>query len=669
MEEALHLKGQLRFVALFMATIVGPSMILAYFGVTSIRAEELAIVEEIERLAEDVTGTFWKQVDEDFSLFEAQVLDRLEAGRSPLEGAGELHPNLLVALRFDKQGRLVAPFQINENDTSDAFMNLFHPDFRRAHQTVDAILSAQRFSQAERRATTREARGRARLEQARMLEQANAMNEARAVLESVAIEFPDVLDNWGFRLGDIARLKLGEMSLLGDGPSKGVRILRTLVDDLFDRPWTLGQGGEAAVVRRALARLEPHSSREWAAGVRERLAERNAMLYWASHLQDELKRIPINRAEGFRPGDLRWNEGADGLWASTRWDGDYYVFGLDRAAIISGMKADARASVRHDAPVVVYLQTPDEPTPASALTRRSLAPWLSGWSVISTSRDPAQLAHEQNKTRLQRIGIIGFAITMMAFGAILSARLISRELDVVRMKTTFAANVSHELRSPITQIRLKGESLLFGLAETEAEQEEHYQAILRESERLTRLVDNVLDYAAIDQGSKNYALREGNLIDTVYRAIESIQTSLELQGIDVEVDVPGDLPLVHHDENAIAQCLVNLISNAAKYSDEDVWIGVLGRRVEGGVELAVSDKGIGIAAHDIQRVFEPFFRSRNNKTSRRKGTGIGLTITRYIMEAHGGSISVQSRLGKGSTFSLRFPLEPPKKRRTPTNTV
>jgi signal transduction histidine kinase len=247
---------------------------------------------------------------------------------------------------------------------------------------------------------------------------------------------------------------------------------------------------------------------------------------------------------------------------------------------------------------------------------------------------------------------------MMGVGAVLSARLISRELDVVRMKTDFAANVSHELRSPITQIRLKAESLILGLAETPEEIEAHYNIVLRESERLSRLVDNILDYAAIERGSKQYILRQSNIAETVYRAIESVRSTLELKDIELTLDVPYDLPPVHHDTDAITQCIVNLVSNAAKYSPGGSEVRVHARLVEG-VELTVSDDGIGIAPHDLRKIFDPFYRSRDSLARRQKGTGIGLTITRYIIEAHGGSISVQSRPGKGSTFTLRFPTQPP----------
>jgi two-component system phosphate regulon sensor histidine kinase PhoR len=253
-----------------------------------------------------------------------------------------------------------------------------------------------------------------------------------------------------------------------------------------------------------------------------------------------------------------------------------------------------------------------------------------------------------------------FAVLMLGVGAVLSMRLVGRELDVATMKADFAASVSHELRSPITQIRIKAEALLLGLADNEEEKTQHYLTIIRETERLSRLVDNTLDFAAIERGAKSYTLRAGDLADTIYRGCDGIMGSLELQGTNFDLDVPGDLPEVHHDSDAVVQCIVNLVSNAAKYSERESTVRVSAHtRSDGGVDVSVEDEGIGMSDEDMRRIFEPFFRSHDSKARKRKGTGIGLTITRYIMQAHGGDIEVRSRLGKGSTFTLRFPAEPP----------
>jgi len=658
LEEAMHLQGVLRFVAVIAATIVGPSLVLAYFAVHAISVEELAARDEISRNAEGAAQKFWRQVEADFSAFEEATLTRLEAGRSPLERARELHPMILVALRFDAEGVPLAPFLLDDGpDYPKEY--LFHPDVRAAAALMrtDPTAAAQRYGQLSRQSLPPAVRARAQLDRALLLEALGRQQAALSELEGLTTRTPDLRDAWGFRIADLARLRLGEIRMRSE-PALGIAALRELVEDLLESPWTIGQGSEAAVASQALSMLEPHGEREWVARVRGQIAERNDMLYWTGELLDEIRRIPASRLASSPAGELWWSEGEQGMWAITRWGGDTYVFGLDRLTLLEKLKDDALTTTHHTDPIEATLLAPDQIPHDHTLAIRSLEPWLADWKVIATLRDPEAIAAEHARKRTQRITIIGFAIAMMGVGAVLSARLISRELDVVRMKTDFAANVSHELRSPITQIRLKAESLILGLAETPEEIEAHYNIVLRESERLSRLVDNILDYAAIERGSKQYILRQSNIAETVYRAIESVRSTLELKDIDLTIDVPYDLPPVHHDTDAITQCIVNLVSNAAKYSPGGSQVRVHARLVEG-VELTVSDDGIGIAPHDLRKIFDPFYRSRDSLARRQKGTGIGLTITRYIIEAHGGSISVQSRPGKGSTFTLRFPPQPP----------
>jgi len=364
-----------------------------------------------------------------------------------------------------------------------------------------------------------------------------------------------------------------------------------------------------------------------------------------------------------RPGEFQWRTGTRALWTLTWWAGDLYAFALDRVALEDSLKANARGTVLPDANVAAFLIAPESATPVDWMERRSLGPWLTGHAIVVVAKDLSSLKDAQSRKRSLRIIMVGIAVFTISVGVVLSATLVKRELDVAGMKTDFAANVSHELRSPITQIRLKGEELMLGLAETEEEREQAYVAIVRESERLSRLVDNVLDFAAIERGAKSYTLRPGDLIDTVYRAIDSVASAQELQDKELDLQLPPELPEVHHDADAIAQCVINLVSNAAKYSAEHGRIGVTARLVDDinldrCVEIAISDNGIGIPPHDLRRIFEPFFRSSDSLTRRRKGTGIGLTITKYIMDAHGGQIGVQSRPGRGSTFTRRLPVTP-----------
>ena len=290
--------------------------------------------------------------------------------------------------------------------------------------------------------------------------------------------------------------------------------------------------------------------------------------------------------------------------------------------------------------------------------RRTLIPWLPSWALVAAPQDSAGLRRAQRRKRTQRVTVIGLSLVMILTGAVLSAWLVSRELDVARIKGDFAANVSHELRSPITQIRLKGESLMLGLVFTEDDRQKHYEAIVRESERLSRLVDNVLDFAAIERGAKRYTFRPVDLGETVRAAVEASRYSMELRDIALELDL-NDLPVVFHDPEAVSQVMHNLISNAAKYGKEGGWIGIKGQLVEGGVQLEVSVRGIVIPLEDQPHIFEQFYRSSDPRARRRKGTGIGLTIVKYIVEAHGGRISVDSKPAQGTTFKIHFPLRPP----------
>ena len=661
MEDAIHLEGVLRFIAVFFLTVGLPAVLLAYFGVSSIAAEERSVTSEVQRDARALADTFWSQTDRRFSGFEERVLTRLEAGRSPLESARELHPSLLTALRFDEAGRLTAPFVEEEASVRASGVGVPDPAWWRVWQAesrgeADPGTLRDRYLDAAALASSRDFEGRARFDAARMLASEGDLSGAEDELLTVEARYSGARDPWGFRLSDLARLEQARLQLARDAGA-GEVALRALVEAILRRPWVVGQGGASAVASRSLSLAEPLGTREWVDAARGRIDERAEMLYWTGVLLPEFRRLSSESREmRMGPGALRWRLGERGIWATTWWEGELYAFALDRETVLAELKADARGLTVPEAPVSAWLADPLRPVVQGALTQRSLAPWLTGWHFVVEHRNPDQLATLQRQRRSQRIGVVGLAVLLLSIGAVLSARFVKRELDIARMQTSFAANVSHELRSPITQIRLKGESLLLGLTDTEEEQEAAFHAIVRESERLSRLVDNVLDFAAIERGKKQYVLRPGDLAGAVMRSIDSVADAVELQDKDLDVDLPWDLPEVAFDADAVAQCVINLVSNAAKYSDPGGWIRVRGRVVDGFVEIAISDQGIGIPPHDLRQIFEPFYRSSDSLARRRQGTGSGRTITRDSMRAHGGEGAVSSRPGEGSTFRLRFPL-------------
>jgi signal transduction histidine kinase len=659
LQDALRLQKSMRIIVLGSAMIVLPSMLLAYFGIASVQGEEIAAMEDVETQGEGAVASFLAQNEKGFINFEERMIGRLEGGRSPLEAATELHPHLLLALKLDKDLNLMAPFFRDETPDVDPVEYLFDPSVQRAlsaeRRGEDGAVVARLFGRAARDAASHQVRARMRFDRARMMVQTGRTGEARLLLNDLVKASGSVRDPWGFRMEDLVELFRAE-GRLAIQPTEAGHDLRTLVDRLMTRRWAVGRGGEGAVARRALSRLEPFSDTEWVAATRERIDDRMRMLYWAEELLPELDGVlkgQLNLSVG--RGNIRWIESERGLWALTWWGEDLYAFALDRETLMLEARGLTRAVSPLGSPVKAQLIGPGDATPEGVLARRSLAPWMVGWSVVSVPRDPGALAAELKLRRNRRIGIIVLAIAMIGVGALSTARVVNTELDGARVKADFAANVSHELRSPITQIRLKAESLMLGLSETEEERQWDYRAIVRESERLSRLVDNVLDFSAIERGAKTYALIPGDLGASVSVAIEAVEGSVELVERDLFVRIEQGLPTVAHDSDAISQCVINLLSNAAKYSETDQPICVDVREGDGGVFVRVIDEGIGIPESDIQQIFDPFFRGGDASVRRKKGTGIGLAITHYIVSSHNGSVDVVSISGEGSTFSLWFP--------------
>ncbi|MCB9761901.1 MAG: HAMP domain-containing histidine kinase [Alphaproteobacteria bacterium] len=664
MADLAALRGQLRLTGIFFVTILLPGLLLAWTSLSSIQGEGLAVWDEVKRRGELAIATLSDEADETFLSFETATRQRLESGRSPVDAPAELSPHLLVAFRIDAQGRVAAPFDRRKVPPTQDHTLVLSPEWREAlrQEHDDPTAAARLYHDLSLQSRGIRNRGQAAFAEGRALMRAGQGSAAEQVFADVVADYAHVRDLNGFRLGDLARLKRGELLLARD-PEIGRGTLEALTDELISARWTIGLGGEAAVAARSLELLEDHAPKDWLASARGRLEEKTRLLFYAGQLQSQLDIVTAGgKALRVAPAEFSYQLIERTLWATTWWGEDFYAFALDADTIVAHIQDVAAQTVRTDPDLAAQVLSPQGAASPDALARRTLAPYLPGWSLLVSPSDPVGLDRAQLRKRAERVIVIVLSLVIIITGALLSVRLVSRQLDVAREKADFAANVSHELRSPITHIRLKGESLQFGLVEDDEDLQEHYDAIVRESERLSRLVDNVLDFASIERGAKRYTLRPADLGDTVRAAVESARYSMETRGMVMELDLPDGMPVVLHDPEAIAQVVQNLISNAAKYGKEGGWIGVRGHVGPEGVSVDISDRGIGIPPEEIEQIFDRFYRSSDPDARRRKGTGIGLTIVKYIMEAHNGSVSVRSTPRQGSTFTIHFPLKPPSPR-------
>lgn len=247
---------------------------------------------------------------------------------------------------------------------------------------------------------------------------------------------------------------------------------------------------------------------------------------------------------------------------------------------------------------------------------------------------------------------------VMAGGIFLTYRNVSREMNLARLKSDFVANVSHELRTPLALIRLYAETLELGRLTAQEKYQEYFRIIREESERLTALINNILDFSRIEAGRKEYDFKETDLGELVRATLDSYRFQIEQNGFAFEENIANDIPPVTVDREAIARSLLNLVNNALKYSKDQKYIGVSLYRANGSVKLEVRDRGIGIAPSEQEKIFEKFYRCGDPLVHNIKGSGLGLSLVRHIAQAHGGEVFVESAPEKGSKFIIALPIDP-----------
>ena len=306
----------------------------------------------------------------------------------------------------------------------------------------------------------------------------------------------------------------------------------------------------------------------------------------------------------------------------------------------------------------VVFGSPPEGAPSLGVTR-TIQVDESPWRLQVWPRQPAALyADLKQRQNLYRATLI-FVVALLIFGSYVTTRAVNRELEVARMRADFVSTVSHEFRSPLTGIRQLGEMLLRGRVTGEERQRRYYQMIVRESERLGRLVENLLDFSRMEGGRKEYRFAPLNTSVWLRELVADFQSQVSGNAVSVVADIPEELPTISADGEALGCAVHNLLDNAVKYSpgSKTVWLDAGGGN--GDITISVRDRGVGIPERDRRHIFDKFYRVDGEITQRVKGAGLGLSLVRHIVTAHGGTVDCESRVGEGSTFSIRLPVAPP----------
>jgi two-component system phosphate regulon sensor histidine kinase PhoR len=274
------------------------------------------------------------------------------------------------------------------------------------------------------------------------------------------------------------------------------------------------------------------------------------------------------------------------------------------------------------------------------------------WRLNVMMTSAQDLAAAVARRRVLEMVLVGLSGLVVIAGSVVILFAAARERKLSNLKSDFVANVSHELKTPLSLVRMFGELLQSGRVDNDAKRQEYLRIIVSESERLAALIENVLDFAKVERGKAAYEFVEGQIGDVVGRAVEACRARAEREGVELEYDAPESLPLIAIDERAIEIAVINLVDNAVKYAPEGKRITVTVSEQSGSVEIRVTDYGPGISDEEKRRIFERFVRGRNTNKQRVRGSGIGLALVAHIAEAHGGRAWVEDGKTGGASFAL-----------------
>ncbi len=255
-----------------------------------------------------------------------------------------------------------------------------------------------------------------------------------------------------------------------------------------------------------------------------------------------------------------------------------------------------------------------------------------------------------------QLALMAVLALIMAAGVFFVAGAAAREVRLAELKSNFVASVSHDLKTPLALIQLFAETLELGRVRTPERATEYYRIINGVAKKLTRLIENILDFSRMEAGLRPYRQTPADLGDVTRNVVARLQSQFEQGRFSVTTRVEPGLPSVDVDTGAVQQAIENVLANAMKYSREHRDIDVAVERLDGHVAVRVSDHGIGIPKHLQRRVFRKFFRVESGLGGGPQGCGLGLAIVDHTMRGHDGSVSVESEPGQGSTFTLAFPI-------------
>jgi signal transduction histidine kinase len=311
----------------------------------------------------------------------------------------------------------------------------------------------------------------------------------------------------------------------------------------------------------------------------------------------------------------------------------------------------SRQELPHD--IRVDLLLPGQSTNSKTVVRAASAGgWLPGWQLALVTIGPDPFQELQDRQYALYLWVAFLVTSAVVLLAVIAVRLISRKLRLAGMKADLVAVVSHELKTPLSSMRLLVDTLLDDTAPDAQKTREYLELISSENSRLSLLIANFLAFSRIERNKYSFEFAPVHAEDVVRAAVSAAGERFHQPGCELQVEVTPDLPEIRADQGALVAALVNLLDNAYKYTLAEKHITLRAFAENGRVCLEVRDNGIGIPSQEIKKIFHKFYQADQRLSRTGEGCGLGLSIVHFLIEAHDGSVQVSSEPGKGSTFTV-----------------
>jgi len=343
-----------------------------------------------------------------------------------------------------------------------------------------------------------------------------------------------------------------------------------------------------------------------------------------------------------------------GLWQMASADGRCVLLFREHE-LLAGMKAACKLGEPF-AGITTTLELPGRRDPArQPFLSVPVSEHCPGWELaVYLNEDPFAVTAGKAESAYLAGGIS--AIAVIALLAVAMASYLGRQMRLTRLKNDLIATVSHELKTPLASMRVLVDTLREGRCTDSKQAGEYFELIAKENERLSRLIDNFLTFSRMERNKRAFDFTAVDIAEAVQAAADATSERFSSPQARLDMDLPGDLPHVRADRDAIVTVILNLLDNAWKYSGDIKAIQVRAYPVDGSVFIDVSDNGVGMSRREMNRIFDKFYQVDQTLARKASGCGLGLSIVKFILDAHGGAITVKSQPGKGSTFTIQLPV-------------